>query len=111
MPRPRKKYSEKLTAVLPPIRCTKAEKESIKEKAKAAQLSMSEYVRQKAISGKVIKVDSELNLEMVEQLRRIGINLNQQTRRLNTTGNMPLQLSSVWDRLEIALDKLIEKLS
>ncbi len=102
------KKADKLNAVLPPIRCTEDEKLSIKKKAKDAHLSLSAYIRKVALSGQVIRVQNDLTYDAIDQLRRIGINLNQQTRRLNATGNMPLQLQYVWERLELALDQLLE---
>lgn len=109
MSRPVKDDSEKLSHVLPPIRCTEDEKKLILSKSKSAGLSMSEYVRQMALSGKIVVRESSLNLDAAVQLRKLGVNLNQQTKKLNSTGVMPVELRQLWKKLETVLDQMMEQ--
>lgn len=109
MTRPQKKDSEKSSAVLPPIRCTVNEKTAITEKAKQLGLSVSEYVRQMALKGSIIVRQSLADFTYLQQLRSIGVNLNQQTRKLNATGKDTSELESLRRKLDAMLEKLLDK--
>lgn len=109
MSRPTKTDSAKLSAVLPPIRCTEDEKKLIRQHAKTTGLSMSEYVRQMALHGQIIVKQSALNMDALHQLRKLGVNLNQQTKKLNTTGVMPAELKKLWGKLENVLDHMMKQ--
>ena len=110
MARPKKSVHEANDHVLPPIRCTASEKEHIRMRAFKSGLTVSEFVRNMALNGKIIVQQSSHDFEMVEQLKRIGVNINQQTRRLNTTGEIPDQLYGIWDRLDMILNKIMSTL-
>lgn len=109
MSRPTIDGSEKLSAVLPPIRCTEDEKTLIKARSNQSGLSMSEYVRQMALTGKIVVKGNTLDLDAVTQLRKLGVNLNQQTKKFNSMGIMPVELKQLWAKLETVLDQLMEK--
>lgn len=109
MSRPTIEGSEKLSAVLPPIRCTEDEKTLIRARSNQSGLSMSEYVRQMALMGKIVVKESSFNPELIGQLRKLGVNLNQQTKKLNSTGVMPIELVTLWRKLETVIDDLMEK--
>ena len=110
MPRPTEKNRNNvLSQVLPPIRCTVEEKQKIYDLSQKAGLSISAYVREMAIKGKIVVRQNDVDFESVQQLRKLGINLNQQTKKLNATGIMPYELKSLWKKLDNLLDKLLEK--
>ncbi len=110
MPRPTEDNRDKiLSERLPPIRCTAEEKQKIYELSKKSGLSVSSYVRNMAVKGKIVMRQSDVDFESVQQLRKLGVNLNQQTKKLNATGIMPYELKTLWKKLDRLLDKLLEK--
>ena len=102
--------SETLSVVLPPVRCTVAEKEAIQAKAVEAGLNRSAYLREVAINGEIKGRASQLDIEILHELRRIGVNMNQLAKRFNATGTQPAELVSTCAKLETALDKMMEKI-
>lgn len=110
MARPTKDDAAKLSRSLPPVRCTEDEIKSIQSKARQAELSLTEYIRRMVFKGKVIiREHNGCDPELFTQVRKIGINLNQQTKKLNATGAMPQELKSLWSKLDALLDQLLEK--
>jgi hypothetical protein len=109
MARPTKDDSKKLSTVLPPVRCTQKEKEMIVSRSKQAGMSMSEYLRHMALRGKINIRESQIDFEAVQQLRKIGINLNQATKKFNSTGNAPAELKTLWQKLDVLLTHFIGK--
>lgn len=109
MARPTIDDATKLSHSLPPVRCTEAEKQLIKINARKAGLSVTEYIRQMTFRGKVVIQENNLDLETIHQLRKLGINLNQQTKKLNATGVMPVELKHLWVKLDAVLDKMLEE--
>jgi hypothetical protein len=57
------------TALLPSVRCPPEEKEAIQEKAKAAGLSLGEFLRRSALGR---RIDAQCDTEMIMELRRLG---------------------------------------
>lgn len=108
MARPIKNDSERHTKVLPPIRVTEGEHAAIQGRAAQAGMTMSEFVRQMALKGKINIRRSRHDFETAEQLRRIGVNINQQTRRLNATGEVPTMLRLLWSDLQKILDDILK---
>lgn len=109
MARPTKDDATKLSHSLPSVRCTEAEKELISNNAQRAGITVTEYIRRMALKGRIIIKESNTNLETVHQIRKLGVNLNQQTRKLNATGVMPVELKSLWVKLDAVLDHMLEK--
>src|SRR5690606_18078488 len=93
--------------VLPPIRCTEQEKNLIVARAKQAGLSISEYVRNMSLKGHIHIRQSSLDFEALHELKKIGVNVNQQTKKLNATGKLSFELLEVQKKLEQLLDKLL----
>lgn len=110
MARPTKDDATKLSQSLPPVRCTEAEKQEIKQKAAQAGLSLTEYIRKMVLHGKItIRQHKSVDPEVFFQIRKLGINLNQQTKKLNATGALPLELKQLWQKLNAVLDQILEK--
>lgn len=109
MARPTLEDAAKMSHTLPAVRCTEVEKKHIKSKAAEAAISLSEYIRRMVFDGKIIIRQSNADFETIQQLRKLGVNLNQQTKKLNSTGAMPVELKAVWQKLETVLDKMMEE--
>lgn len=63
---------------------TEQEKKNIENNATAAGVNnVGDYLRKMAIDGYIIKVDYENIKELIQQVRKIGININQTTKRIN----------------------------
>lgn len=91
--------------VLPPIRCSVKEQARIREKAATAGVSVSAYVRHKALSGRVaVRKSHRIDPAYVEQLRRIGVNLNQITKAVHEEARIPPELYSVLLRINAVMD-------
>ena len=77
MARPRLGESERRTRTIG-VRVTEAEETELRERAQAARLSMGAYLRRRAL-GERVRMAAELR-----ELNRIGVNLNQMARALNS---------------------------
>lgn len=108
MARPTKNINEKQSELLK-ARCTPDEKNLIHRKASKAGLSMSEYLRQMAIGGNIVIHQSTYDFETARQLQKLGVNINQQTKKLNATGILPIELKQILPKLEKLLDQLLEE--
>ena len=107
MARPKKDDSEKQNTDLR-VRCTIEEKKQIQSNAITADMTLSEYVRTIALNGKIIIKQSMVEFTYLEQLNKIGVNLNQQTKKFNATGQAPEQLTVLWNKLETLIDALLK---
>jgi len=67
---------------------TKDELDNIRSKAKMAGLNVGEYVR-RTLDGETIVTAPPVDFStLIFEIRRVGSNLNQLVRRLNTTGDV-----------------------
>jgi hypothetical protein len=93
MARPRKGRDDQLSEMLR-CRLRPAEYLRIRQAAQQANMSVSDYVRRMLLTGNVvIKKTRTLDPEVFDQLRRIGINLNQAVHKLHATGLIPPELA------------------
>lgn len=108
MARPKKQPAERKSAPMS-IRFSVPERMLIEQHARDAGLgSASEYVRQQALHGQIIIRQSQsLDPAVFDQLRRIGVNLNQLTRIANTEGEIPPELNRLCAEIEAFLIKEI----
>jgi len=86
------------------FRVTEEERDLIEKKMKTVPTdNMSAYLRKIAIDGYIIQIDYSEIKAMTAQMQKIGVNINQIARRVNTTGTVYKR-----DMLEIkeALDKI-----
>lgn len=93
MARPRKGRDDQLSEML---RCRLRPDEylRIRQSAQKANMSVSDYTRRMLLSGTVVvKRTRNLDPAVYDQLRRIGINLNQAVHKLNATGLIPPELA------------------
>lgn len=97
-----------MNARLPSGRCSFGDLEIIKTKAARSGLSVSEYMRSMCVYGEVHARTPKADIDLILQLRRIGINLNQQTKRLNAQGGeLPPPLVFALSDLRSALASLL----
>ena len=108
MARPKKPTSDKREQWIK-ARVSPAEHAELLVRAAGAGLSPSEFLRRAALSGEVVvEQPREGDFETVDQLRRIGVNLNQLARVANRTGYMPDGLEEALARVDQLLDRMIE---
>ena len=82
MARPRLGESERRTRTIG-VRVTGAEEAELRGRAQAARLSMGSYMRRRAL-GQRVRMAAELR-----ELNRIGVNLNQMARAMNSGAVSP----------------------
>lgn len=83
MARPLKAAEDKRTLHMPPVRMTAAELAQLEELAAVSGLSVSEYARQRLLTGAVKATRPKTDESLLVELSRIGNNLNQIARQLN----------------------------
>jgi hypothetical protein len=94
MARPPKDAGNKRSEIFR-CRLTPAETLKVRQAALRARLSIADYGRAMLLTGQVqVRKELALNPEVFDQLRRIGINLNQAVHRLHATGEIPPDLAS-----------------
>jgi len=108
MARP-KKLPDELKIDTLAFRLTPAERLRIEMDARAAGVTASEYARMQTLRGRVtVQPRQALDHDAFDQLRRIGVNLNQIARIANTTERLPAGLgracAAVEDFLRRELD-------
>lgn len=84
------------------VRLTAEEAAALSEQARASHLSMADYVRRRAL-GQRVRVAAERRLGPAElrELNRIGVNLNQIARLLNSgAARAPARTRTAVERVE-----------
>ena len=109
MARPRKTDSEKRVAQLN-LHLTLEEEKRILDWSAASGMFPPEWVRKKIFTGKFPAVrQSPIEASVYQELRKIGINLNQGTHKLNS-GEFPRDYLSIQMELLGMLDKIYKVL-
>lgn len=106
MARPRKDKFEARSAHLPAVRLTEAELAQVAELASASRLSLSEYVRQRLLSGKVTPRPALDDAQLLAELNRCGVNLNQIAKRLNAGAGLPTSVDSTLEAFHAVLERV-----
>ena len=71
------------------FRVTEAERDLILEKMKLIPTNnMAAYLRKIAIDGYIVQVDHSDIKAMTAEIQKIGVNINQIARRVNSTGSV-----------------------
>ena len=84
MARPRLGEEHRRTRTLG-VRLTASEAEALSEQARSARLSLGAYVRRRALGQRVsVSEERRLGAGELRELNRIGVNLNQIARLLNS---------------------------
>jgi MobC-like protein len=109
MARPRISDIEKRVAQVN-IRFTNDEKTKVNEYATASGLSPANWIRAKVFTGKFPTVKmSPLDVSIYQELKKIGVNLNQATHKINL-GNFPKEYPVLQLQLQALLDKILKTL-
>ena len=86
------------------FRVTEAERDLILEKMKLIPTkNMAAYLRKIAIDGYIVQVDHSDIKAMTAEIQKIGVNINQIARRVNSTGGV---YREDIDELKGALDEI-----
>ncbi len=86
-----------------------AEYVRIQQRAAAAGESLSDYARSMVLTGRVVVEQTRaLDHAALDQLRRIGVNLNQAVHKLHATGRVPPELASAAATVERILLRIID---
>ena len=110
MPRPRKDPSYQRSETLR-CRFTPTEYQRLVKAAGQAGLTLSEFVRAVLVNRRV-KITQDVRKfdgELYDQLRRIGVNLNQAVHKFHATGDAPAELVQAAATVEKAVMNLIEQ--
>ena len=102
--RPKKLVHRKVTS----LRLSKVEYYIIKNKAQNASLSITTYIRQMAINGKITAKLDEEERQFVRQLIGIANNINQLAKKGHQEGFLTAVL--MFEKYKNSIDELLEKL-
>lgn len=84
MARPQKQPEERRDSWLSPVRVTAAEFAFVAQQAAAAGRDVSDYIRRRALGRRVTPARSIADDRLLMEMNRIGNNLNQIARSLNS---------------------------
>ena len=60
----------------------------IQEKAALAKLDTTNYIKRMALNGYIIEYDLKTLNDFIYELNKIGVNINQMTKKVNETGSI-----------------------
>ena len=108
MARPRLVESERRRRTIG-VRVTEAEETELRERAQAARLSLGAYLRRRALGQRVRStVERRLGAAERRELNRIGVNLNQMARTLNSGAvSSPAETQAAVERVGELVAKLL----
>ena len=91
------------------VRVTEAEVEELQERAQGARLSVGAYLRRRALGQRVRSaVERRLGAAEMRELNRIGVNLNQMARALNSRAvSSPAETQAAVERVGELVAKLL----
>jgi hypothetical protein len=93
---------------LPRTRCTTAELAVIQQRAASVRMTESAYLRHMALHGRIVVKEAKADVALIQELNRIGVNLNQMARAINATGGMiPPELAKTMATVETVLFSLM----
>lgn len=73
---------------IPNVYLSEKEYELMKKKIEASNLSASNYFRRMITDGIIIVPDTKGKRELIEEINRIGVNINQIAKHVNTKRNL-----------------------
>ena len=103
MARPRLGEEERRTRTVG-VRVTEAEAEELQERAQGARLSMGAYLRRRGL-GQRVRMAAELR--ELRELNRIGVNLNQMARAMNSGAAAPAGTREAVERVGELVARLL----
>ena len=109
MARPKKTESEKRTEQVN-SRYTLAERLELEKQAQVAGMSLSEYQCHRTLGHRVRAAPSLVSSELVREINRVGVNLNQVQKALNATGALRHDTDRIMAKLEEVIDRLLAEM-
>lgn len=106
MARPKKAPDELRSARFPAPRVTEAEFAFIEGNAAKAGLTLADYVRRRLLGHHIPAARQAADDALLIELNRVGVNLNQIARALNSDREPPHDLADVLADLKTALAKV-----
>ena len=106
--RPRVALTEKKKYKLPPVRLDTKNYVIVKNRAKQAGLSLTEYQRQMVLHGQVVERLCSEMVNLFRQLAGMGNNMNQLARQANTFGYT--KDAALYHENALLVNNLIEKI-
>ena len=111
--RARAKQDEPKRTVVTTVRFTEDERDAVNSKAEEASMLLSDYIRQQSLKGRVIvhqePEQTDLPMDVFDELRRIGVNLNQIAKSANSGQGVSPALGPMIDRLNGIIMSHIER--
>ena len=99
MARPRLGETERRTRTIG-VRVTEVEAEELRERAQAARLSVGAYLRRRGLGQRVrMAAERRLGAAELRELNRIGVNLNQMARAMNSGTGAPAETREAVERV------------
>lgn len=91
------------------VRVTSSERDRIERQAEKAGLSLSAYSRKVLLRHRVRPAVTSVDAAALADLNRIGVNLNQIARHLNSRGAVPDDLETTLADIRRAIEMLAER--
>lgn len=106
MARPRKSDDERRTERLPRPRVTVSELAAVEAAAALVGLDVSEFIRRRALGAKIPPAKAAADAQMLADLNRIGVNLNQIAKAANIGKTLEGQLAAALVELQALMAKV-----
>ncbi len=94
------------------IRLTDEELNKIREKAKKEGLTISDLFRQSVLGKSAVrrkrKIDCNVVKMLAYEINKIGVNINQIAKRINTTGEIDIQVLESLVNIEYTLAEILK---
>jgi hypothetical protein len=108
MARPLKDRLEARSAHLPPVRLTEVELAIVHDLAQGAGLTVSEFIRQRVLTGRTTPRPRLSDARLLSELNRCGVNLNQIARALNSGAGLPTSVDGTLETFNTVLERVGE---
>jgi hypothetical protein len=104
----RKKSPAPRNRRVPPTRITAEEYDQIVANAQKAEKSLCAYVRLMCLHSKITVKQPRADFQLITEISRIGVNINQIARIANQTGKQPPELTQALQLMDKVLSKLLD---
>jgi hypothetical protein len=104
----RKKSPAPRNRRVPPTRITEEEYDQIAANAQKAEKSLCAYVRLMCLHGKITVKQPRADFQLITEISRIGVNINQIARIANQTGSVQPVIENTLQILDRVLEELLK---
>lgn len=84
-------------------RLTTSEKKTLRENANKAGLSVSDYLRRRALGHRIEQVKAQADASLISELNKIGVNVNQLARATHRNSDMQIYYKEIGAELQRVL--------